>query len=144
MSNRQRRLGVRRSRRGMTLLEAGVALLVMSAAILAVLELVNVGNRERRARWQRQVALMEVANQAERIALLDWEETAPDRLTAWEPSEMLRRELSSPTCTLNVQAEEQQSTARRIRIAVSWKNSAGDTVRPATVTVWKFTDGDAP
>jgi type II secretory pathway pseudopilin PulG len=128
----------------MTLLEAGVALLVMTAAILAVVELVSATTKERRLRRQRQVALLELANQAERIALITWDETTPDQLTAWTPSEMLQAAIASPTCQIHITDQREQPEARRIDLSVGWQNSAGQAVRPAKLTLWKFAREAAP
>jgi Tfp pilus assembly protein PilV len=134
-----------RLRRGMTLLEAGVAILVMSAAMVAVVELVGALNKERRIRHQRQVAVLELANQAERVTLLNWEDIAPDRFTKWEPSPMLLDAIPNAVCQAQVQEDsDQQPTARRIELSIGWKNAAGEAVKPATLTVWKYPDGDGP
>ncbi len=128
----------RHKRRGMTLLEAGVALLVMTAAIMAVVELVSATTKERRHRRQRQIALLELANEAERISLLPWDETAPDRLTTWSPSPMLQTAIAKPTCQFRVTEESQPPQSRQIVLSVLWQNAAGENVRPATLTVWKY------
>lgn len=132
----------RRQRRGMTLLEAGVALLVMTAAIVAVVELVSATTKERRTRRQRQVAVLELANQAERIALLEWNEATPERLTTWKPSAMLAAAITAPTCQVRVTNES--SRERRIDLSVGWQNAAGQAVRPAMLSVWKYEPGASP
>jgi type II secretory pathway pseudopilin PulG len=134
----------RHKRRGMTLLETGVALLVMTAAIMAVVELVSAVTRERRLRRQRQVALLELANEAERIALLDWEEITSERLSAWNPSEMLQAVIPTPRCQVRVSDEADQPRARRVDLSVGWQNAAGEAVRPATLTIWKYAQEDSP
>jgi Tfp pilus assembly protein PilV len=134
----------RGSRRGMTLLEAGVALLVMTAAILAVVELVSATTKERRHRRQRQAALFELANEAERIALLSWDETESERLTTWMPSTMLQATISKPTCQIHVTEESKKPPARRLDLSVGWQNAAGEEVRPARLTVWKYSREATP
>src|SRR5688572_10452247 len=128
----------------MTLLEAGVALLVMTAAILAVMELFNAAAHERRARQQRQVALLELSNQAERVALLDWNDAAPERLTSWQPSDMLLAVIRQPECSLRVVDDQEHPGTRRIELAIAWKNAAGEEVRPAKLTAWRFSSEASP
>lgn len=126
----------------MTLLEAGVALLVMSAAIVAVVELVSATTKERRTRRQRQVAVLELANQAERIALLDWKAAAPDRLTKWNPSAMLAAAITAPKCQIRV--TEESPHERRIDLSIDWQDASGQAVRPAALSVWKFERENSP
>ena len=85
--NAKRSADRRRVSRGFTLLEMGVALAILSVAAVALVELVSLATRQRRAGYQRLAATMEIANQAERIALLNWDSASPDKLTTWPPSE---------------------------------------------------------
>lgn len=122
----------------MTLLEAGVALLVMAAAIVAVVELAKTSGNFRRARQQRDVALLELGNQAERIALMSWDEATPDALKSWAPSEMLRSVITEPICRVHVHATSEELPGRQIELSIAWKNAAGEEVQPVTLTSWKF------
>src|SRR5262245_55180750 len=103
--------------RGMTLIELAVSLLVLGVAMAALVQLVSLAARQRRATTQRRVALQEVANQSERIALLPWSETEPDKLTAWQASAELADVLPAAKCSIAV-SEESDSSARRIRLEV--------------------------
>jgi hypothetical protein len=85
-----------------------------------------------------------VANQAERIALLPWDETAADKLTTWQPSTDLATALPRATCAAEVTDEPGTPRARRIRLLVTWPNAAGQIVEPATVTIWKFSAEGSP
>ena len=125
-------------RRGVTLFELMVALFILTTAMAAIVQLVAVTASQRRTIEQRRVALQEVANQAERIALLPWEETARDKLTTWRPSADLTSALPQAACTAEVSDEPGMPRARRIRLLVAWPNAAGQLVDPVAVTIWKF------
>ena len=72
--------------RGTTLLECIVALLVLSLAMMGLAQLVLAASGQRRLTAARSLALQELANQAERIAALPWDDTAPEKFTTWQPS----------------------------------------------------------
>src|SRR5262245_11918968 len=127
------------SRRGMTVLELTISLFVLTTAMLAIVQLFSATAAQRRTLEKRRMALEAVANQAERIARLSWDETAPDRLTAWEAPAELLAVLPGAKCTADVSEETGAPKARRIRLQVSWTDSMGQPVEPAAVTIWKFT-----
>ena len=130
-------------RRGLSLFELTVALFVMTTAMMAIVQLLAVAASQRRTIEQRRVALAEVANQAERIALVRWDESAFGEKT-WELSEQSKRSLPQGTATIDVQKEANSAPARRIRLIVRSPNSAGQVIELADLTVWKFAPGGEP
>src|SRR5262245_51402802 len=133
-----------RPARGMTLVEMLAALIVLGAAMAALLQLVALAAQQRRGMNERRLALLEVANQAERIALLPWGETAPDKLNSWQPSEDLRSVLPAAQCMIAVTDEPGMPRGRRIRLEVGWTNSVQQPALPVTLTVWRFAAEAAP
>jgi prepilin-type N-terminal cleavage/methylation domain-containing protein len=125
-------------RRGMTLIEMTVALVILGVAMVALLQLVAASARQRRTAEQRRIALQEVANQAERLALASWDEIAPGELTTWQPSAELTAVTPQALCRAEVSEDEGPPPARRIRLEVTWQNSAGLEVEPVELTIWKF------
>jgi prepilin-type N-terminal cleavage/methylation domain-containing protein len=130
--------------RAFTLTEMLVSLIVLGAAIAALLQLVAVGGQQRRRLAERRVALQEVANQAERIALLPWADTAPDKLVQWQPSADLAAVLPAATCQIAVSDEAGLPSTRKIRLEVGWANAAGQSVEPVSLTVWRIAPEAAP
>jgi hypothetical protein len=126
------------SRRAMSLVEMTAALVVMGAAMVALVEFVGLAKNQRRMSHQRLAALMEVGNQAERLALLDWNATAPDKLMTWQPSPLMAAEIPTADCRIHVVEEEQSPAARRIELSIGWMNAAGQPVEPVSLTVWKY------
>lgn len=125
-------------RRGMTISELMVALFIMTTAMVAIVQLLAAAAGQRRTIEQRRVALAEVANEAERVARISWDESAPDKLTTWQPSAELKTVLPQATCTMEVTEEAGPPAATRIRLSVAWPNSVGQMGEPIAVSLWKF------
>ena len=125
-------------RRGMTISELMVALFIMTTAMVAIVQLLAAAAGQRRTIEQRRVALAEVANEAERAALISWDDSAPDKLTTWQPSAELKATLPQATCTAEVTEEAGTPAARRIRLSVAWPNAVGQMGDPVAVSLWKF------
>jgi prepilin-type N-terminal cleavage/methylation domain-containing protein len=130
----------RRARRprGMTLTECVIALGVLSLAMVAVLQLVGASSAQRRLAEQRRVALQEVANQAERLAVASWDELAADSLTTWTPSDELAAALPDATCRVEILDLDGPLATRQVRLFVAWQNAAGQDVKPVELTIWRF------
>jgi Tfp pilus assembly protein PilV len=128
-------------RRGATLIEATIALVVLTAAMLALAQMVTLSARQRRLTEARRIALQEVANQAERVAVMAWDDAAPDQLTAWEPSAELIAAIPAAECSVAVTDEPGPPAGRRVRLEVRWNDAAGQPVTPAGLTLWKFMEG---
>src|SRR5262245_6373187 len=109
-----------RRRRGVTLFELTIALFILSTAMAAIVQLTAVTAGQRRTIEHRRIALQEVANQAERIFLLPWDETSAEKLTTWQPSADLVAALPQATCTVEVLDETGGPQARRIRLLITW------------------------
>jgi hypothetical protein len=121
-----------------------VSFVLLSVAMAALLELVAVAGHQRQKLTERRVALQEVANQAERIALLPWADTASDKLTAWQPSEDLKAVLPAAQCRIVVSEDAGGPAAREIQLHVRWANTAGQAVEPVSLTVWRYAPEAAP
>jgi hypothetical protein len=132
----------RRDCRGLSVLEVTAALLIVAFAMTGLTQMLSLSAAQRRASETRRLAQEEVANQAERIALLAWDETTEERLTAQEISEGLRTLLPSAKLSLALTEEAGPPLARRIDIAVVWVAADGE-VDPVRLTVWKHQPAEA-
>lgn len=121
----------------MTLLEVGVALIVAAASTAAVVQLVNVALEHSRTNRQRQLVYLELANQAERLALLPWNEGPLEQVASWTPSELLQAEIPSAQCSIAVSDPAGSPPARRIDLAISWRLASGQPASPARLSLWK-------
>jgi hypothetical protein len=133
-----------RLRRGLSLFELIVALFVLTTAMTTIVQLLGVAASQRRTIEQRRTSLAEVANQAERIALLPWEAVSAGKLELWEFSDEAKSVLPHGTTTIEIQEEAEPVLVRRIRLIVRSPNSAGQVVELADLTVWKFAPGAEP
>jgi hypothetical protein len=98
--------------------------------------------RQRRIADQRQIALQEVANEAERLAIIPWDELAPDKLMNWKPSTALTAVLPAAECRVRAQDEAGPPIARRIELRIAWTNAVGEEVTPVELTFWRYAAED--
>jgi len=128
----------------MTLLEVSVALLVLTVAMVALVQLISLSARQRRMDDQRSIALQELANEAELLAVLPWSELTAERLASWRPSEELSAKLPGAKCQAAVQDEAGPPLARRIELSIGWINSVGESMAPVELTFWRYAPEAAP
>jgi hypothetical protein len=114
--------------------------LILSLAMIGLAQLVSAATTQRRLTVAQAAALQEVANQAERIAALPWDQTAADQLTRWDASAELLAELPAAACSVQVTDEPPAGgiASRRIRLEVVWSDAGGRSRQPVGLTVWKF------
>src|SRR5687767_11068521 len=122
----------RRNCRGTSLLECIVALVILSLSMLALVQLVAAASNQRRLTEDRRAAMQEIANQAERIAAMPWEDTAPGKFTGWEASGELVVAIPGAVCRAESTDEPGPPAARRIRLEVAWSDSAGRSQQPVS------------
>ena len=127
--------GSRRS--GLTVLEVTLALLILTVAVTTLAQLLSTAAAQRRRSEQRRLALQEVANQAESIALFSWDELTAEKLAALKPSDNLLAAAPTATITAAIADEAGPPANKRVRIEVHWATAAGDAVEPVGLTVWK-------
>ena len=132
------------NRRGMTLLEVSVALLVLTVAMVALVQLISLSVRQRRMDDQRSLALQELANEAERLAVLPWSELTAERLGSWQPPAEVSAQLPAAKCQVAVQDEAGPPAARRIDLSLGWINSVGESVTPVELTFWRYSPEAMP
>ena len=131
-------------RRGMTLLEVGVALVILAAAMTALVQLLSLSARQRRLDDQRSLALVELANHAESLAMLPWNELTAENLAGWQPSAELAALLPTAECHAQIEEEPGSPSARRIELQIAWTNAVGEQVTPVRLTLWRFAEETAP
>jgi Tfp pilus assembly protein PilV len=133
-------------RNGLSVLEVTMSLLLLGVAVSGLAQLITAAAAQRRTIDARELALAEVANQAERVALWTTAETTAEKLATLAPSQELLAVV--PTARLSAKllgplpAEDETSasapdTSLRVRIEVTWNDTAGREVSPLGVTIWK-------
>ena len=126
-------------RRGVSLIELTVASLLLGTVFVALGPVLHGVRQQREQAQQRQIAVQELANQAERLALRSWEELTPQPPPQVELSMTARQQLRQASLTVSV-AEEVEPPARRITLELSWRDSAGRAVAPLRLVVWRYAD----
>ena len=61
-----------------------------------------------------------------------------DKLTTWEPSEILSAAIRESNRQITVTEESNPPVSRRLQLRVAWANAAGQEVEPVKLTTWKF------
>lgn len=133
-----------RPRRGVSITELMVSMIVVAATMAGLAQLVSLSAQQQRSGEARRLATMELANQAERVAALAWEDAAPEKFTGWEPSAEFAAAVASPTCKATVTEEAGEPASRRIRLEVGWAAAGGSAAEPMSLTVWKYPAGGEP
>jgi prepilin-type N-terminal cleavage/methylation domain-containing protein len=132
----------RPNRRGFTLLELMLALMLLGlfAALLAPLLLASA--RERRTAVQEQLALQLAANQLERSTQADWSELDQYAMaTAVPVPENIARWLPGVERTVQATAT---GDGRRIVVTVTWDQRPGVPHKPVVLEGWSFATGGQP
>ena len=126
-------------RRGISLIEliAAAALLTVLLLVLAhVLALVSV---QRRASDRRMLAVEEVANVMEQIAVREYEELLVDQPFEIPLSDAAQKSLPDAQLTIEISPTEMQPpTGKRITVELVWQNRAGQTNGPVRLTAWRY------
>jgi Tfp pilus assembly protein PilV len=126
-----------RKQRGLSVLEVTLALLVLTVAVTALAQLLAMAAAQRRASEERRLARQEVANQAERIALMSFDELTAEKLAALPASDDLLAALPAAKLQATVAEEAGPPASKRVRLEVHWTNAAGIELEPVGLTVWK-------
>jgi hypothetical protein len=133
-------------RNGLSVLEVTMSLLLLGVAVSGLAQLITAAAAQQRTIDARQLVLAEVANQAERVAQWTAAETTADKLATLAPSPELLEAVPTARLTAKllgtVAADEETSPgdpdrALRVRIEVTWNDTAGREVSPLGVTIWK-------
>lgn len=125
------------TRRGLSILEVTMALLILSFAVAGLLQILTVAASQRRATEIRRLALEEIANQAEQIALVPWEELTAEKLATRQASADLLAAAPSAELTVTAGEDAGPPNAKRVHIAVAWTTPAGESPQPVQLTIWR-------
>ncbi len=135
MLNHKSRLSNLPRRRGLSLLELAVAVILLGVVFAGMGPMFSWIRTERRLSDDRQMATLELANQAERLSLWEY-----DRLTVGEPlplelSPAAAAALPGAVLTARVEAETEPA-ARRVTLELAWPADGARTPRPLRLVQW--------
>ncbi len=132
-------------RRGVTMLELLAAIALFSAVALLVVPLLARVAAVRDESADHETALLEAADVLERLAARSGgRELTQADLDAQRLSDAAVDNLAAPELKLSLSALEGSPPSRRLTVAVSWENSAGQRGAPVTLTRYLFGTGAVP
>jgi hypothetical protein len=129
------------NRRGLTVMEATVALVILASAIAVGARTMATSAVQRRAAAQRSAAALEAANVLERVMAGDF-----DTLAEGNEKPALSDSAAKilPAAELKILVDEPQTVegadaleARRVTVELRWKNSAGLWAAPVRLSAWR-------
>jgi hypothetical protein len=126
------------------LTEYVLALGVIMIAAVLLTQLLATAAHQRRLGNERRLALEEAANRLERAALLPWDQLTAENIQRRQLQTAVQQALADAKLTAAVTDEQAGPVAaRRIDVSLTWRNSAGVTVEPVTLSAWRFQDKEA-
>jgi prepilin-type N-terminal cleavage/methylation domain-containing protein len=124
-------------RRGMTLLELVVAAALLGTVMVVCLQMLAATTHQRKVADQRQLALLEVENAMERLAVRPWNDLTPQTPAA-QLSPAVRGRLPGADLKVEVTASAAESLAKRIAVSLRWKDDSGQFTKPVTIVTWRW------
>ena len=126
-----------RRRRGSIFLEVCMAVVILTAALGVIAQLLVLTAQQQQSHERRRIATRAAANLMERVVARPWQETASEKVASLDLSAEARRRLPDGRVRIEIVDEEGTPTSKRIQIQVDWVNSAGQRVRPVQLAAWK-------
>jgi Tfp pilus assembly protein PilV len=132
------------ARRGASLLELTVAIVLLGVVFAGLGPMFAWIRQERQLSHDRQAALLELANQAERMALRPYVDLTADSVAAVTLSPHTAAAL--PHAQLQVRlAPETDPEAKRLTFEITWSDDGVRPAAPLRMVQWRFPDaGGAP
>jgi prepilin-type N-terminal cleavage/methylation domain-containing protein len=125
-------------RRGFTILELTVAMVILGALMtLCVKWVAATGGQSREARW-RQTASCEAANVMERLTAQTWDELSPQGAAKVSLSEEARRTLPGGAVAVQVTQPADEPEAKEIAVTVRWRPRSDTPEANVRLVAWKF------
>lgn len=130
---------LKRSRRGYSLLELTVSVIVLMTAMGLTVKVLGWVGMERRAAERRLWAIQELGNVMERVAGEPFDKVTKTSVAAAAAEGHLERVLSGARWEVGVFEDDKKAlTAKRVTIGLRWKEKAGGWEAPLTLTSWVF------
>ena len=131
------RILVKGARRGTTVLEASLAIVVLMGAAVLLAQLLVATSQQRKANDERRLALEELSNRMERILSAKWQDVDAAAIEKEPLARESAEKLPGAKLTASVADEPGPAGGKRVRLAISWENRAGQRVTPIGITAWK-------
>jgi prepilin-type N-terminal cleavage/methylation domain-containing protein len=126
------------SRRGVTLIEVSVAIVLVAVLAGVILESQLVRGRLQRAMRWRERATVEAGNLMEQLTALGWNDLNPEKVASFELSDEFRQAMPAASLEVSVDPSADQPESRRIQVKIAWPVPAAQVVRPVRLTAWVY------
>jgi prepilin-type N-terminal cleavage/methylation domain-containing protein len=131
-------------RRGVTLVEVAVAIVLVGALGSLILESQVSRSRQQRTVQSRELAIAEAGNLMERLTALPWNDLTSEKLASLSLSEAFHQALPGAKLQATVDPSGDPPESRRIKLEIDWSDPAGQPVRPVRLTSWVYRIGTEP
>ncbi len=130
--------GSKSRRRGATIVEAVVSLVVLSTVTMIVVQSMAGMFGQQRMLRQQALAREEAANLMERAFALPWDQLTNDELAGWEISEPSLRSHAQAKLAMEVVPLEQSPASKRIRIEISVPQPNRQASVEVQLVAWRY------
>lgn len=125
-------------RRGMSLMEVTVAGVLLGVLLAVCLQMLAAMAGHRRALEERQTAIVEASNVIERLSAAPWDALVQEEVAAIDLSDWAKGALPEGRLDVEVTPSGDSPEARRIVVAVHWRDASGNAARPVRLVAWRY------
>jgi hypothetical protein len=129
--------------RGFGLVEMAATGVMVMAAMAITVQLLGWAAAGRRDVARRERAILEASNLLERLAARPWEQLTADAVRGVTLSDATKEALPGAALTIDVADIAAAPAARRITVAITWRDRAGKAEAPARLVGWAYRRGGA-
>ena len=124
--------------RGAILVEVGVALVVLSVAMILVAQMLAALGTQRRVAEQNALAQQEAANLMERLFATPWAELTQQAASQLNLSERCGPRLPGASLTAKVVPSDGPPAGKQLTIEIAWRGSQGAPARSVRLAAWRY------
>ena len=127
-----------KARRGVAILEAMVAGMLLAVLITLTLRMFAAAAVERRVVEKRTIALEQVAGAIERTSALAWDEITLERLAKIRLAPSIEQILPGAALAWTLEPADSNPSAKHLRAELSWQNPTGAPAAPVRLNYWVY------
>lgn len=122
------------------LLELLISGLLVTAVIAMTLPMLKLVHSQNRAADQHQEAIAAVQNVMDELIMRDWRELDPSVAEGVVLPATLQRQLREPVLDVSIEVvnHDDLPEAKRIRVALTWRDWAGQHLPPVELVAWRY------
>lgn len=127
-----------RLRQGTVIYEAVIAIMLATAVIVGVTEVMVVVAKQRREVARRTTARREAGNLMEEMMTRNWDQLVVDAETELALSEGAKRQLPAANGTMHVAAVDDDTAAKRVSIRIAWGEQRNVDRQSLLLVTWRY------